>query len=127
MKDYPKRASLDPGGDGMRETTKKKLGLFSPITSREDALEITRGAAQAFYFLAVLQTVLGFFIQKAMIADGLLYGILAVFLHLLRSRVAAVLLFLASAAGLLISRPRTCSECRSRAATTSSWPSSWSW
>jgi hypothetical protein len=86
----------------MRETGQKKLGLFSPITSREDALEITKGAAQAFYGLAVLQTVLGFFIQKAMIADGILYAILAAFLHLLASRVAAVLLLLASAAGLLI-------------------------
>jgi hypothetical protein len=47
------------GGNDMRETGQKKLGLFSPITSREDALETTKGAAQAFYGLAALQTVLG--------------------------------------------------------------------
>ena len=81
---------------------KKKLGLFSPITSREDALEIVKGAAQGFYVLAALQAGLGFFIQKDLVADGLGYGILAVLLHLLRSRVAAVLLLLLSAGGLVI-------------------------
>jgi hypothetical protein len=85
----------------MTETPKKKLGLFSPITSREDALEITQGAAKAFYFMAALQAGVGLFTQKGLIADGVLFAILALFLHLLRSRVAAVLLFLASAAVLL--------------------------
>jgi hypothetical protein len=73
-----------------------KLGLLSPIASQEDALAMIRAVAYGFYFLAALQAVGGFFLDASMIADGVLIGVLALFLHTLKSRIAAVLLLLFS-------------------------------
>jgi len=74
----------------------RKPSLFSPIASQEDALAMIRAVAYAFYFLAALQGVAGVFLDASMIADGVLIGVLALFLHTLKSRIAAVLLLLVS-------------------------------
>jgi hypothetical protein len=88
---------LKPAGPietAMADAEKKKSGMFAKIESREDAQKMVRDAAYAFYFTAALQGVIGYFILKSMIADGVLYAVLAFSLHKSSSRIAAVLLFL---------------------------------
>jgi hypothetical protein len=91
------RTNLKPAGPketAMADTEKKKSSMFAKIESREDAQKMVRDASYAFYFMAVLQGVIGCFILKSMVVDGVLYAILAFFLHKFSSRIAAVLLFL---------------------------------
>ena len=82
----------------MSEPSRKKPSLLSPIASQEDALAMIRAVAYGFYCLAALQTAASFFLDPSMIADGVLIGVLALFLHRLKSRIAAVLLLLVSLA-----------------------------
>jgi hypothetical protein len=86
----------------MVDAEKKKSGLFSKINSREDAFKMVQDASYGFYFIAVLQGGIGYFIQKSMIIDGVLYAVLAIFLHKFRSRVAAILLFLMTSISLVV-------------------------
>ena len=70
---------------------------FKRIETVERAVQLINDVSYAFYFVAVLQVVLGFFIGEAAIIDGVLFAILGVCLHRLRSRTAAVLAVLLTA------------------------------
>ena len=77
-------------------TVKKKSGLFTPITTGDDALKMIREASIAFFCLAALQALLGMAIAPALITDAVIIGVLAGILMKWRSRIAAVLLLLVS-------------------------------
>ena len=74
----------------------KKTGLFSRIETREDALKIVRDAAVAFFVLAGLQALIGYFLAPSILIDAGVIAILDLFLMKGRSRVAALLLLLVS-------------------------------
>ncbi len=75
---------------------KRKLSLFSKIQDIDDALKMTKHSAYGFYFVAVLQGAIGFFVAPALVTDALIYLVLAFFLHKFKSRIAAMLLLLLS-------------------------------
>jgi hypothetical protein len=79
-----------------------KKGLFSRIESRADALKLAKDASTGFFVLAALQGLIGFFLMKGMLADAILFAILAAGVRKWHSRFAAVLLFMASAAGFVV-------------------------
>jgi hypothetical protein len=78
-------------------TAAKKMGMFSSIDTREDALKMCKDAASGFFFVAALQGAIGFFLMPSMLVDGVLLAVLAFFLMKSQSRAAAVLLLLVSA------------------------------
>jgi hypothetical protein len=65
---------------------------FSPIEDRETALKIVEDCFKGFLTLAALQTVIGAFLMKKLIIDGVLIAGLACGFKLWKSRVAAILL-----------------------------------
>jgi hypothetical protein len=75
---------------------KKKRKLFSRIETIDDAKAISVDAAKGFYFVAVLQGAIGYFLAPAMIIDAILYAVLAFILHKFTSRTAAVFLLILS-------------------------------
>ncbi|MGA1825215.1 MAG: hypothetical protein ACMUIP_11195 [bacterium] len=79
----------------------KKVGMFGKIESKEDALKTIKDCAVGFFFLAVLQSVIGYFIAPGLIIDGILYAALAAILLKWNSRVAAVLLLLLGTAAAI--------------------------
>ncbi|HEX6432748.1 MAG TPA: hypothetical protein VFZ87_00830 [Gemmatimonadales bacterium] len=80
----------------MATPVKKKMGMFTRIESREDAVEMATGAAKGFLFLAVLQAVVGMALAPAALLDAAVLGVLGLILLKSQSRVGAVLLLLVS-------------------------------
>jgi len=76
------------------EEKKKKARMFAKIESRDDALQTIKDTSIGFFFIAVLQAGLGFFIAPSLIIDAILYAILAGILLKWKSRIAAVSLLL---------------------------------
>jgi hypothetical protein len=74
--------------------SESRKGIFATIENRDDALEMVRGAANAFFLLAALQAAIGFFLFPAMITDAVILCVLGLVLRMWHSRVAAVLLLL---------------------------------
>ena len=77
-------------------TPAKKIGMFSSLQTREDAMKMTRDAAYGFFFVAGLQALLGFFFMPSALVDAVVLAVLALFLLTAQSRTAAVLLLLVS-------------------------------
>lgn len=75
---------------------KEKKGIFSKIESHEDALKTIKDCALAFFFLAVLQAGIGYFVAPSLIIDAVLYAVLAAIMLKWNSRVAAVSLLIFS-------------------------------
>ena len=82
------------------EEKKKKASMFAKIDSRDDALKVIKDTSIGFFFIAVLQAGLGFFIAPSLIIDAVLYAILAGVLLIWKSRIAAVLLLLLAGGAL---------------------------
>jgi len=81
------------------ETTaveEKKKGFFAPLASRDEALEGVKEYSVAFYVIAGIQGLIGYFAAPAMIFDAVILAALATVLRLWNSRVAAVLLLILS-------------------------------
>jgi cation transport ATPase len=78
----------------MFEEKKKKIGMFSKMESREDALKMIKDSSKAFFFVAVLMVVLGYFIEPGLFFDAVLYAVLAGAMLKWNSRIAAVLLLI---------------------------------
>jgi len=82
---------------------KKKNTWFGKIETRDEALKVIKDASNGFYFLAVLQVVLGYFIMGTeAIIDGVIFAICAFLLRKFNSRVVAVILLLLSIGGLVV-------------------------
>jgi hypothetical protein len=84
------------------EEIKKKSSMFAKIESRDDALKVIKDASIGFFFIAVLQAGLGFFIAPSLMIDAVLYAILAGVLLKWKSRIAAVLLLLLAGGALVM-------------------------
>ena len=69
---------------------------FAPIEDREMALKIVEDCFKGFLTLAALQTVIGAFLMKKLIIDGVLIAALACGFKFWKSRVAAILLMAVS-------------------------------
>lgn len=80
---------------------KGRMGYFSKIETREDALKMIREVALAFYILAVVLLIIGLVRQTPVLVDALLYTALAFWLQRFNSRIAAVFLLL-TGIGLLV-------------------------
>jgi len=78
----------------MFEEKKKKIGMFSKMESREDALKMIKDYSKAFFFVAVLMAGLGYFIEPGLFFDAVLYAVLAGAMLKWNSRIAAVLLLI---------------------------------
>ncbi len=76
------------------ENKKKKVGIFTKINCKEDALKIIKDSSLGFFFVAVIQAGVGYFIAPSLIIDAVLFAILATILLICKSRIAAILLFL---------------------------------
>lgn len=83
-------------------TQVKKNSWFGKIETQDEALEVIKGVSIGFYFLAVLQIVIGYFlIGLESIIDGVIYAVLAFLLRKFNSRVVAVILLLISIASIV--------------------------
>jgi ABC-type sugar transport system permease subunit len=74
----------------------KKVGLFTKIETRADALRTIKDACRAFLVVAAIQFVIGVFLAPSMIIDGLVFAALAFILMKWKSKIAAVILLLFS-------------------------------
>ena len=82
---------------------KKKNAWYGKIETKEDALKVIKDASNGFYFLAVLQIALGYFIMGTeAIIDGAIFAVCAFLLRKFNSRVVAVILLLLSIGGLIV-------------------------
>ncbi|MBU3947437.1 MAG: hypothetical protein KJ882_03935 [Proteobacteria bacterium] len=80
----------------------KKNGMFAKIETREDALKTIKDCSFGFFFVAVLQGVLGYFIAPSIIFDAILYAVFAGILLKWKSRIAAVVLLFLSCAAIIM-------------------------
>ena len=84
------------------EEKKKKARMFAKIESRDDALQTIKDTAMGFFFIAILQAGLGYFIAPSLMIDAVFYAILAGVLLKWKSRIAAVLLLLLGCGALVM-------------------------
>lgn len=81
----------------------KKNNWFGKIETREEALKVIKDSSIGFYFLALLQIVIGYFLLEASaIIDGVIFAILAFLLRKFNSMVIAILLLLLSVAAVVV-------------------------
>lgn len=69
-----------------------KKGFFAPFASREEAMKGVKEYSAAFYVVAAIQGLVGYFVAPTLIYDAVILAVLATALRLLQSRVAAILL-----------------------------------
>jgi hypothetical protein len=74
----------------------KKKGFFAPFASRDEALKGVKEFSTAFYVIAGIQGVVGYFFAPTLIYDAVILAVLATALILWKSRVAAILLLILS-------------------------------
>lgn len=80
---------------------RKKNVWYGKIENKEEALKVIKLSSNSFYFLAVFQGVIGYFIMGIdAIINGVLFAVCAFLLQKFGSRVAAVILFLLSSGAL---------------------------
>lgn len=82
---------------------KKKNTWFGKIETRNEALKVIKDTSNSFYLLAILQTILGYFIIGIWsITDGIVFAVCAFLLRKFNSRIVAIILLLLSVSGLVI-------------------------
>jgi hypothetical protein len=82
--------------------TRKRARLFSSIKTREDALQMINDAAIGFFLVAGVQAGILLLTQHPVSMMALIYALLAVVLLKWKSRVVAILLFVAAATSLIM-------------------------
>jgi hypothetical protein len=80
----------------------KKLGLFSKISSRDDAIKIIKDSAMAFIVVGILNGAIGFWLMPSMVIDAIIYIVLGFLLRRFYSRVVALILLLLSGASIFV-------------------------
>jgi hypothetical protein len=83
----------------MTEPTPKKKRFVSKIESREDALKHIKDTSNAFFFIAVLQAALAYWIGLWVLLDAVIYAVGGFFLRRFNSRAAAVVLLVLALVG----------------------------
>jgi len=81
-------------------TTSKKNSWYGKIETEDEALKVIKDASYGFFFLAVLQGVIGIVLGMDIWLDAILYLIFAAILLKFKSRIVAVLLLLLTGAAL---------------------------
>ena len=81
---------------------KKKNAWFGKIETREEALKVIKDSSYGFFFIAVLQAVIGFALGMNLWLDAVLYLIFGGILLKFKSRVAAILLLLLTSGALVM-------------------------
>ncbi len=82
----------------------KKNNWFGKIETQVEALEVIKASSGIFYFVAILQIVIGyFFVGTEVIASGVIFGLLAFLLHKFNSIVVAIILLLLSVGVVVVS------------------------
>ncbi len=76
----------------------KNRGLFSKIESRDDALKVIKDSSTGFFFVAVLQAALSFWVGFSALFDATVYVVGGFFLRRFNSRAAAIVLLLLATA-----------------------------
>ena len=78
-------------------TSSLVMGMFSEITSRKHAVKVTRGCAGAFYMIAAIQGLIGYFIVPEMIFSGVVWAFFSSLLLMFKSRIVSIILVLLAA------------------------------
>lgn len=87
----------------MDKARKKELGFqFWKVENKEEALFLIKQNAYGFLLIAGIHLILGFFFSWAAFIDGAIFLVFALLMLFQKSRVAAVLLLLASIFGLIV-------------------------
>lgn len=80
---------------------KKKSGIFSKITNREDALKVAKDCGNGFFVVAAIQGGIGFFIAPSLIIDAAIYALCGYFIRFKLNRTAAVIALILSSIALV--------------------------
>jgi hypothetical protein len=80
----------------------KKNAWYGKIETEQEALKVIKDASYGFFFIAILQGVIGLALGMNVLLDAILYLIFAGILLKFKSRVAAILLLLLSAGALVV-------------------------
>lgn len=83
----------------MSKPTPKKKRLFSKIESREEALKLVKDTSNAFFFIAVLQAALAYWVGLSILFDAVIYAVAGFFLRRFNSRAASVVLLILALIG----------------------------
>ncbi len=81
---------------------KKKNAWYGKIETKEEALKVIKDSSYGFFFVAVLQAVIGFALGMNLWLDAILYLIFGAILLKFKSRVAAILLLLLTSGALIM-------------------------
>ena len=77
----------------------KKMGWFSKIESRADALKVVKDTSTGFFVVAAIQAALSFWVGFSVLFDAAIYVVGGFFLRRFNSRVAAIVLLLLALLG----------------------------
>ncbi|MDD4954678.1 MAG: hypothetical protein PHP17_01370 [Candidatus Omnitrophica bacterium] len=78
-----------------------KKAWFGAITTKDEAIRAIKEATSGFYAVAVIDILIGIFLWKFYVVEGIIYLVIATILRLLKSRGAAIILFLISIAAII--------------------------
>lgn len=81
----------------------KNSMVFKKITNKQEAVKMMNEAGLLFFAVAIIQVVFGYMLQQNMWIDAGMYLVFAFLLKYFYSRIAAVLLFLLSIGGFIMS------------------------
>ena len=77
----------------------KKMGWFSKIESRADALKVVKDTSTGFFVVAAIQAALSFWVGFSVLFDAAIYVVGGFFLRRFNSLVAAIVLLLLALLG----------------------------
>ncbi|HSH00939.1 MAG TPA: hypothetical protein VLL52_00380 [Anaerolineae bacterium] len=80
----------------------KKIGLFSKITDREDAIKLTKDAGTGFVVIGLITALISIALGASALIDALIYIVLGLIMRQFHSRIAAVLLLFFSIISLMV-------------------------
>ena len=80
----------------MAEEAPKKMGWFSKIKSRDDAIMIAKDSGMGFFVIAGIQAAMGAWIAPTLLIDAAIFAICGFFVRRSFSRTAAVIALLMS-------------------------------
>jgi len=78
-----------------------KKAWFGKITTKEEAVKAVKEASSGFYAIAGLNIIIGIFLWRFYIVEGAIYLTISTILRLLKSRGAAITLFLVSVVAVI--------------------------
>lgn len=86
----------------LNDPSPKKMGLFSKIASRDDALKVAKDTSSALFFLAVLQGAQAYWVGLSVLFDAVIYAIGGFFVRRFHSRAAAIIVLVLALVGAVV-------------------------